>query len=62
MKGAAIGPKNVCEYADCSMDRIDQLVNNPDEPINPSNIRPDFWARLRDDILMIWTGSIDLLT
>ena len=44
------------------MDRIDQLVNNPDEPINPSNIRPDFWARLRDDILMIWTGSIDPLT
>ena len=48
--------------ADCSMDRIDQLVNNPDEPINPSNTRLDFWARLRDDILMIWTGSIDQLT
>ena len=62
MKGAAMGPKNACEYADCSMDRIDQLVNNPDEPINPSNTRPDFWARLRDDILMIWTGSIDQLT
>ena len=37
------------------MDRVDQLVTNPDEPINP-------WARLRDDILMIWTGSIDQLT
>ena len=62
MKGAAIGPKNACEYADCSTDRIYQLVNNPDEPINPSNTRPYFWARLRDDILMIWTGSIDQLT
>ena len=32
------------------------------EPINLSNTRPYFWARLRDDILMIWTGSIDQLT
>ena len=62
MKGAAMGPKNACEYAGCSMDRIDQLVNNPEDPINPSNTRPDFWARLRDDILMIWTGSIDQQT
>ena len=53
MKGAAKGPKNTYEYADCSMDKIDQLVKNTDETINPSNIRPDFWARLRDDILMI---------
>ena len=60
-KGAAMGPKNACEYADCTIDKIDQLVNNPDEPINPSNIRPDFWARLRDDILMIWTGTVDQL-
>ena len=44
------------------MDRIDQLVNNPDELINPSNARPYFWARLRDNIFMIWTGSIDQLT
>ena len=57
-----MGPKNACEYFHCSMDRIDQLVNNLDEPINPSNTRPYFWARLRDDILMIWTGSIDQLT
>ena len=57
-----MGPKNACEYADYSMDRIDQLMNNPDEPINPSNTRPYFWARLRGDILMIWTGSIDQLT
>ena len=60
-KGAAMGPKNACEYADCSMDKIDQLVNNSDLPINPSDIRPDFWARLRDDILMVWTGTIDQL-
>ena len=60
-KGAAMGPKNACEYADCTIDKIDQLVNNPDEPINPSNIRPDFWARLRDDILMVWTGTTDEL-
>ena len=59
--GAAMGPKNACEYPDCSMDKIDQLVNNPDQPINPSEIRPDFWARLRDDILMVWTGTIDQL-
>ena len=62
MRSAAMGPKNACEYPDCSMDRIDQLVSNPDEPINPSNTRLYFWARLRDDILMIWTGSIDRLT
>ena len=43
-----MGPKNACEYADFSIDKIDQLVNNPDEPINPSNIRPDFRARIRD--------------
>ena len=56
-----MGPKNACEYADCAMDFIDQAVNNPSEPINPSNIRPDFWARLRDDIFMIWTGTVGQL-
>ena len=33
--GAAMGPKNACEFADCSINKVDQLVNNPDQPINP---------------------------
>ena len=60
-KGAAMGPKNGCEYGDNSMDKVDQVVNNPESPPNPTKIRPDFWGRLRDDILMIWTGTIEEL-
>ena len=52
-KGCSYGPKNTCEYADWSMDKIYQLANNSDLPINPYNTRPEFRARLRDDILMV---------
>ena len=45
-KGAAMGPKNSCEYADCAMEYIDQLVNTVDLSLRPVHA-PLFWARLR---------------
>ena len=46
VRGAAMGPKNSCEYADCAMDEIDTLVNCDTEHGPPH--RPAFWGRLRD--------------
>ena len=54
-----MGPKNSCEYADCAMDEIDTLVNCDTEHGPPH--RPAFWGRLRDDIYMAWTGTVEQL-
>lgn len=56
VRGAAMGPKNSCEYADNTMDYIDQLVHNKDGVLGP-NIIPEFWGRLRDDVYMCWSGT-----
>jgi len=59
-RGAAMGPKNSCEYADCAMDKIDILVNEGDDEHGPPH-RPAFWGRLRDDIYMAWPGTVEQL-
>ncbi len=61
VRGAAMGPKNSCEYADCAMDEIDVLVNGDSVQHGPP-CKPAFWGRLRDDIYMAWTGTIDELS
>ena len=42
--GAAMGPKNSCEYADCAMDEIDMLVNGSSVEHGPPH-KPAFWGR-----------------
>ena len=59
-RGAAMGPKNSCEYADCAMGKIDILVNEGDLEHGPPH-RPAFWGRLRDDIYMAWPGTVEEL-
>ena len=59
-RGAAMGPKNSCEYADCAMDEIDMLVNSNIVEHGPQH-RPAFWGRLRDDIYMAWAGTAEQL-
>ena len=59
-RGAAMGPKNSCEYADCAMDEIDMLVNSNIVEHGPQH-RPAFWGRLRDDIYMAWVGTVEQL-
>ena len=59
-KNLYMGPKNSCEYADCAMDEIDMLVNSESVDHGPP-CRPAFWGRLRDDIYMAWTGSVEQL-
>ena len=60
VRGAAMGPKNSCEYADCAMDEIDMLVNSNSLQLGPPH-RPAFWGRLRDDIYMAWTDTVEQL-
>ena len=59
-RGAAMGPKNSFEYADCAMDEIDMLVNSNIVEHGPQH-RPAFWGRLRDDIYMAWVGTVEKL-
>ena len=59
-RGAAMGPKNSCEYSDDAMDEIDELVNSNNIEHGPPN-RPAFWGRLRDDIYMAWVGTVEEL-
>ena len=59
-RGAAMGPKNSCEYTDCAMDNIDILVNEGDIEHGPPH-RPAFWGRLRNDIYMAWPGTVEEL-
>ena len=51
-KGAAMGPKNACVYADIAMNYIDEQVMNGEWP---QEFRPLIWARFRDDIYLPWT-------
>ena len=59
-QGAAMGPKNSCEYADCAIDYVDKLVHSSDPALGPTHV-PAFWGRLRDDIYMTWIHTIEQL-
>ena len=52
-KGTAIGPKDSCDYADTSMNYIDDRVNSTVVNIGPPK-KPLLYKRYRDDIWIIW--------
>ena len=59
-RGTAMGPHNVCSYADLAMTTIDHKIldtnNRPNDIIFP----PD-WSRFRDDCFSPWFGGISAL-
>ena len=60
-KGAAMGTTNACEYADVSMGSLDELVHNTEHLIAISIVQPFLFLRYRDDIFVIWTGTLQEL-
>ena len=53
-KGSAIGPHHACSYADIAMCIFDALINASDYTL-------PMWVRFRDDIFIIWLGTIEEL-
>lgn len=53
-KGSAMGPHHACSYADIAMSIFDTLINSSDYTL-------PMWVRFRDDIFIIWVGTIEEL-
>ena len=56
ISGTAMGPNNACDYADVSLDILDNLVHSCEDITNPV-----FFGRFRDDIYVPWTDTLDKL-
>lgn len=56
-KGTAMGPRNACQYADVSMNKIDIRVNEGDL----NEFKPLLWIRFRDDIYIPWHLGLEKL-
>ena len=54
-KGAATGPRYVCDYADLAMSSFDKLIFE----YNPSLLVS--YSRYRDDCFLIWEGNEESL-
>ena len=55
-KGAATGPRYVCDYADLAMARHDQIITDFADEFMLS------YCRYRDDCFFLWVGPDDTLT
>ena len=60
-KGAGMGTTNACEYSDTSMNSLDELVHNTEHLMAIAIVGPFLFLRYRDDIFVIWTGTLQEL-
>ena len=58
IKGTAMGPSNACDYADVSVNKIDQLIYDSSNGwVAESGVELPFYVRYRDDIYVYTMGS-----
>ena len=59
-RGTAMGPHNVCSYADLAMTVIDRKILDVNKLPNDVLFPPD-WSRFHDDCFIIWFESVPAL-
>ena len=62
IKGTAMGPSNACDYADVSVNKIDQLIYDSSNGwVAESGVELPFYVRYRDDMYIPWVHGLELL-
>ena len=62
IKGTAMGPSNACDYADVSVNKVDQLIYDAVKGwVAESGVELPFYVRYRDDMYIPWVHGLELL-
>ena len=61
IKGTGMGPSNACHYADVSMRDFDNILHSDSLALVHGQESPALLVRFRDDIFVIWLGSLEKL-